>query len=407
MQPTRFTVYRCDVCSRQIELESEPARPDPQRCTITYKCTGHLIVIGGRNSRSELFPPVVFGLTDYIQRGTVIAQRAALQPTPQVNLLTADNQLTLAGVFKRFDGVDYFFSVVDKDGNVVDLELTTALDRIPSSATQLALQLFEVTPQFLNYSQFTYGRGANTQVVQGPDDSPSRLVLRFTSTDNVQVFVNGVQLESSQFDRTVDNVITFTPLLTDSSNVIQVFIYQDIDTLISSSTFYPVSFRALAEQVTADVGQRSVNAWGDVYSATLAGYERLLMFSQGFNSLAPGLRYGLAQVTAVGPLQPTPFEVRATDLNLLLATDPFAFEDKNLRALANLDSLATGDAQLQLTQDVASGKYSLACDETLLTSTFEPISVAPADAPTLTNANRSETSQVATQVTNPFILGPS
>jgi hypothetical protein len=132
------------------------------------------------------------------------------------------------------------------------------------------------------------------------------------------------------------------------------------------------------------------------------------MSSENFSALSPGLRYGLSKVTASGPLQPTPIEVKIDDLSLVLATDPFAFEDKDLRSTASLNTIATDNAQLQFNQFSNSGKYTLTCSQDRITSNFEPISVAQlADAPTLTNANRAETSQTATSIGNPYILGPS
>lgn len=417
MQFTLFKVFQCDVCKRQIELENDAERPDIQRCIITRRCTGHLIPIAGRNNRSELFPPVVIGLQDYIQRGRAVTLRAQLQPEAQVNLLTADDQLTLSGVFKRefplLSG-NYFFSAIDVNDVIVDLEATTLAADFPTSATRVRLQLFELTPQILNYRQYTYNRTSGVQAIRGSDDTPDARVLRFVSTDQVQVFVNGIQLEASQFDRTVDDVINFTPLLTDSSNVIQVFVFQDIDTLISTATLIPIDHRVLSDDVLADLQQRSINAWGDVLSlnveppAIAPPPPRFLMFSENTGSLVPGKQYGVARVDIVGPLVPTGTEARAADFSFLLATDPFAFEDKNLYSRVMLDDLVDGDSALQFTQDVNSGKLSLTVAESFITTTFERFGVAELlDSDLIINQNRPETSQVATPINNPFIIGPS
>lgn len=411
MQFTLFTVFQCDVCKRQIELENNSERPDPRRCIITNKCTGHLLRVAGRNSRSELFPPVVIGLQDYIQRGSNLAQRAVLQPVETANLLTADDQMTMGGVLKREFPVssgNYFWAASDSDDVVVDLEATTLAADVPTSAVKIRIQLFELTPSILNYRQYTYNRGTGIQAVRGSDDTPDHRVLRFVTTDRVEVFVNGIQLTETQFDRTVDDVVTFTPLLTDSSNVIQAFVFQDIDVLISNATLIPINFSVLNPDVLADIEQRSVNAWGDVLSVAPIVSTRMLMFSENLGDLTPGKQYGVARVDLVGPLIPAGTEAKASDLRIVLATDPFAFEDKNLYSTISLFTLIDEDAALQFTQDISSGKLSLTVAESLVTTTFERFEIIEyVDSELLTNANQDETSNVATPIESPFILGPS
>lgn len=407
MQFKRFAVYQCSSCTRQIEIQQDPTSPGPTRCNITYKCPGTLSLVTTRSVRTELFPPVVFGLQDYIQRGTTLATVTPAAVVIDANLMNSggNGSLSIAAIRKDVSGRTNHFYTMNTAGARVYTETTVFNPAQLPVITQFTLNLYQLTSGILSYNRYLYNRGSNTQFVQGADDSAQSVNLRFTSANKVRVFINGIELASTAFDVSVPNQVTFTPLLTGTSNVIEIFVYQDITTAISNASLIPLTFSQLNTGNTTSLALRDVNAWGDSGSVTIEGVERFILYCTNIGALGASGSYGIASAYTTSETGVVA-QIDPRELVLLIGYAPYGFSDKDLNHYVRVNDLITGSGVLTLGQGAQTGQLELTCPQDYVTSVFNQIVVGVKVAAAVTQET-SGTSLVVTPLSNNFILGPS
>jgi hypothetical protein len=409
MQYKRFAVYQCSSCERQIEIQQDPKSPGPSRCNITFKCPGLLSLVNTRSVRTELFPPVVFGLQDYIQRGTVIAAANATATVASANLTNSGDtsSLVLAGLRKSTTSGTNHFYVIGSQGNTVYTEnLTLNPLQLPVN-TKIYLNLYQLTAEILQYNQYIYNRSSNVQFVQGADDSAQSKNLRFSSGDKIRVFLNGIEMVEGTFDTSIANQINFTPMLTGTSNVIEIYVYQDITTAISNgATLTQLMFKPLNVGTPADLAERDVNAWGDVGSVNLGGSEQFLLFCTDIGTLDSSASYGISSAHAVSETGIT-YDLDLSSLNLLISYPPYGYADKDLTHYVNLNDLATGDGVISMSIGVKTGQQEINCAADYVTNTYKQLTIGVSVASSVTSKETNGTTLPITQMSNAFILGPS
>lgn len=410
MAISKYVIYECDTCQRQVELLLDGKRPDPLRCNITLACRGKLSRVGLRSSKEFLFTPIVPGLADYVPRGTPEFPAPTITDPVNISLFTANGSgmLTLMAVKRRTDGADHVWWVTDSDSNSFDLEVHPSSYELPVDL-ELKLAVFEITPQLLQYKRYTYVVPGAVQVVSGADDSPEGRNLRFTVDNQLRVFANGVQLDPSAYDRTVDDQVTFTPAIFDTNNVIDVLVYDDIDTVISSTSLIKLSFVPLVPTVENDLALRSICAWGD-YGTVIPhdGNERVLLYCSNLAQLSVNKSYGVAQLEATSVINPS--DTRHVSLNgyaLLTARAPCAFQDKELHAYLSGEDLETDDAVLNYRTSAATGELQLSVDSESLTQTYNPLKLGYKITQDLTASSQDGTALPAEELPPQYILGPS
>ena len=446
----KITVFQCDSCKRQIELELDERRPYPSRCAITYKCPGLYKKVGEKNSRSTLFPPIIYGLQDYIQRGTVITNAPIVAPDPLTSLLAGNAQLVLAATSKATvlnvdGGYDNWADEVNSSGdpkvflyaNDVGNPAVSGQPTHPYQDHQLLLELYELPIQSTDFTEYYYLRKDNLTQISGQDDSLQRAVLRFvggdnrgdSNKDNITVFVNGVEVPRigsadaiatgkyflSVISDSGERAIKFVPALTESSNAIKIYVYQKPAILTDPDKIKTLVFRGLSDNDS----KRTTNSWGDTnhlninYQISPSGsVDRFLYTNTGFEttdasgSLNSNNRYLVKSVKAI-KANGTVVTLNPTDIHLLIGQAPYAYVDKVTDLTLNLAEAIdqTNSIILQYYPDEF-GNINLYTEKSNLADLVEQITILEyADTSIIPNAGASEVNQADTLISSRFIVG--
>lgn len=374
----KITVFKCDSCKRSIELELDERRPYPLRCAITYKCPGIYKKIAEKNSRSSLIPPVVFGLQDYIPRGSVISEQPVSATDPLISVLAGDKQLVLAATSeKAIENIQGAFDNWATESNyggingsyVQDDPLFLYANDIynPNIDTQpsnpyhdhvLLLELYELANNSTSYSEYYYVRKNGLTQISGQDDSLERAVLRFEGgdnrndnvKDNITVTINGIELPRigsaealaqgkyfmSIITESGERAIKFVPALTESSNAIKIYVYQRAEILSDPEKIKTLVFKGLLDN---DM-RRSTNAWGNIsqieinYQQSPNGLVDRFLFTctnletiEASGELETNNRYIVKSVKAIKS-NGTVVLLDPTDIHLLIGQSPYSYVDK-------------------------------------------------------------------------------
>ena len=369
----KYIVYKCSVCARQTELVLDGGRPDPIRCNITDKCRGKFSRVGERSVREFLFTPLVPGLSDYIPRGSTIIPAPQLTVPNPITVFTASGSgiIALAAVHRSIVGTQAIFSIINETDVSAPIESRATSVINPQSSTVRAV-LFEISPALLTASKYTYVFSGPVSIVSGQDSSPESKSLRFTTVNNITVYVNGVELDPSNYDRTVDNQITMTPTIFDSNNVVEIFVYKDLTSAIDNSKQVVLEFKSLVPTISTDAALRELDCWGDYSGTLIDSVERFTLFCTDLTELNVNKSYGVAYFEATDTNN-TVHKLKSSDVYMLLGKEPFAFRDKELYAYLTGASLVTDQSVLTYKESSASGSLFLTVDETAITQVFNPI----------------------------------
>lgn len=193
---SNFEVFQCNVCSRKTEKLVDQTHATLSKCTITYKCTGNLVRISQSDTKTMSGNTPASALTNWVPRGSVTSGTPQTQAS---SILLNDAQDVLA----------------------------VAIDSSLVIGAQLVDFKFEVK-QLVNSSfiEYFYNRPSNTTLITGQDDSSKRLTLRFAATDQIIVYVNGVEVDASTYNRNVLGRLQFNSVLTAETNQVRVLVYQ-------------------------------------------------------------------------------------------------------------------------------------------------------------------------------------
>ena len=407
----KYIIYKCSVCLRETEVILDGRRPDPVRCNITLNCRGKLARVGERAVREFLFTPLVPGLPDYIPRGTEIIPAPQITVPNPITVFTSagDGIMTLAAIHRTVTGANSEFYVIDTDGNPFTIESQSIGYLLPQTSS-IRMVIFEVSPELLTANKFIYSINGPVQMVTGKDDSPEGVSLRFNSSNQVAVYANGIKLEDSQFDRSVDDQVTFTPAIYDSNNVIEVFVYKDISVAIDSSKQITLQFKVLKASVPADRELLMLNTWGNVGGCVINNVERLNLYCTDLSQLNPDKSYGVSHFETTSTITGETRKIKTDDVFILLGREPFSFVDKELYAYLSGSALVDDQSILLYKQSHASGSLFLSIDDSIITQVFNPIKLTKR---TITTANISNSGAVITtplegteNLHRKYILGP-
>lgn len=423
MSTSKYIIYKCDVCSRQTELELDGNRPDPLRCNITENCRGKFSRVGGRSVREFLFTPIVPGLSDYIPRGTVINPAPQLVVPNPITVFTASGTgiIALSGVQRSSTSTPIVgypaghteFSIKKDDipGTKIVIE-NAPIATINPQTSSIRAVLFEISSELLTSSKYTYVIAGPASIVSGQDNSPESKNLRFTEANKIVVYANGIELiyedtpsGRKDYDRRVDNQITFTPTIYDSNNVIEVFVYKDISVAIGNSKQVVLEFNSLVPTIVDSAALRELDCWGNYSSVKINSIERFTLFCTDLSQLNINKSYGLAyfEVTSIDS---TIHRVKSSEVFILLGKEPFAFRDKELYAYLSGTSLVDLQSILTYKQSAASGELLLSVDETSITQVFNPL-ILTNPIETLNSITTVSTSLPGSENLNQkYILGP-
>lgn len=400
-------VYKCDTCLRTVERFSDGKHPDPVRCVITNKCRGLLSLVDKRTGKPRLTPPIV-GLDDRIPRGTTPDQtaKAPTVPPAQIGSFVNGSGITLAGLQRSIGAMTSFF-VTDTSGDPFILEQRGATARNPISSVITAV-LYEVTPSVLEYRHYMFSFHGSASVVLGQDDTPERNLLRFNSSSSVRVYANGIELVNTvDYDRSVDDQITLTPMLIDSSIIIDIYVYKGIITEFDENTAVRLDFEALSITSAVGLASRGQCAWGNVTALKTADdVERLPLFAPSLAVLDTNKSYGIQRFEATSAVNGLTQTILASSLTFLLASPPYSFFDKRTNRYLS-GTAFTNNAVISFKPNEATGELEPTVDENYITQVFEPL-VITSRTTNVTNTASSETTQKKTLLPpRKYVIGPS
>jgi len=207
----KYVKLKCSACARQKDQLIDSAHYTPDRCTITLGCEGRLTPIGLTSDGSSTLSNPPTGTSNWYPRGSVVAKTSALK-----NDVLYD---TSTGSKKQF------VIAVSND----------ALNFIPSGQSSLKLELYIEQQTAKDYRQYTYRRSSPFTTINGVEDGQAKKVLRYTTSDEVQVYVNGVKRDAgidyllydgTQSSAVPPNTVMFTTQITGANNQVDVIVTQ-------------------------------------------------------------------------------------------------------------------------------------------------------------------------------------
>ena len=397
----KFVIYECDSCKRKTEILIDGKRPDPVRCNITYKCRGKLHRVGESTSKKFLFTPPIAGLQDYLQRGTSLTAAVASEDEEDISLFTGggSGMLTMALPTRTELGTTHTFEVLDASGSTFVLDTEPDSITLPTNVSA-NLILYKISPDLLQFKRYTYLVSGYVQVIQGPDDSPNKNNLKFTASNNVRVFINGVELDSNNYDRSTADMITFTPAIYESNNVVDVIVYNNLS---SSSNLESIKlqFNVLNTSVSTELALLCADAWGDTKGVTIEGKNRYLLHCTDLSELSPDFSYGVSSVEVTSAAETR--VVKASEVYLLLGHSPFTTFDKELFSYVGGSTLINSSNVLAYGQNQDTGSTDLTIKESVLTNVARalvPFGITKIESVT------DDTLVVENKIKRQYILGP-
>lgn len=366
----KYVVYECDTCGRQREAILDAHRPDPIRCNITLKCRGKFTRVGEAANKRFLLTPIVQGVTDFTPRGAMRARTISTATIADIPIITSvDNMLTLACLERTTIGDYDIFTVTKTNDTAFTVDVQPKLFRA-SHRGSISLELYEVTPEILSFKNYTFNVKGELSIVTGPDDSVEGKQLRFNSANQVRVFVNGLELSSGEFNRTIDDQVTFTPSIFNSLNIVEVLVYVSSTDLIANAPKVNLTFTPLAPSNATGLAARNTCCWGDYAAVNIEGAVRTFMFCSDLSALNVNSTYRLNKAYATQGISPyATVEIKTDDLNLVLGSEPFSFKDKELGAYLPLKRFSEG-VDLKYQVNSQTGVKQLMVPETQITQTL-------------------------------------
>lgn len=341
-----FETFKCTVCNRATEKPVSQKHAPINRCDITAKCRGVLTKIGSSDTKTMAAPSAVEGISNWAPRHASAATQA-FKPVPTLCLDTDKSVLTFAVPSSRC-GIE------------------------PDIAVRFEAAVFTNK----QYTEYVFGRPSGTALVSGQDDSSKRVALRFSNTDQVSVFVNGVELPPHSYDRSVLNRLVFTPALLDDSNSINVLVTK------ANEPVFITGFAHRHGMPNAPAG-----AWDNIVTVTIRGIAHTL-FSI---AVRPGINTGII-VAAIGNW------VQDVGL-LLLANEPYSHFDRALSTVVSIPELIASREIIDYKNNVK-GIAQFTCTFDSVSGVIPGISINAGLSP---DANTNKVHDTNNMLTNMYI----
>jgi hypothetical protein len=326
-----FTQFQCDTCRRKTEQLNNTTHATLTKCNITYKCTGTLIKTGTSDTKTLTSSgSQSSSLQNWVPRGTVLTTGTATVSTGQVPLNSAQDVLSIA----------------------VATSLATA------DVITMSLEIKKTSNN--SFVEYMYNRGTNVSLITGKDDSSQRLSLSFANGSNpdiLVVYVNGVQLDSDLFDRSVAGRIVFNPILTADSNLIRILVYTQVQASYATLTF------------NQNTGTPNTSAWANINTVEIPKGNSFTVYTcSDVSSLLINSFLIIDSIT-----------IGETVLNhggyFLRANAPYSNYDRDLLTALPLSSMISEAQMINYTND-SSNSPKFFIDADTPTSLFPPMNIA-------------------------------
>ena len=322
-----FEVFQCNVCNRQTEKVIDQTHATLNKCNITYKCTGTLNKVSSSDTKTITSPASVPNLTNWVPRGQKTIQQQVVTPT-QILLNSAYDVLAIAVESS---------SVL----NIHEIDMVLEIRQLINAS----------------YNEYFYSKPSNTSLISGQDDSSKRLTLRFVNganPDAIVVYVNGVEVDPSTYDRSVPGRIVFNSVLTSQTNQVRVLVYQE------TQPNY-VTLKFIRNDATSLLNS-SGSAWDNVTSVMMPDM----------------VSYSVFTCTDVSALlinsQMEVISVTGNTAYWLLADAPYSEYDRDTFNSVSINSLVANKTVIEFKNDsLNSPKFFI--DSLVVQSLFPPIRI--------------------------------
>jgi hypothetical protein len=371
----KYVRLYCTVCGRQTDKLVDDSHFSPDKCTITLKCEGRLFPIEYRSNGAIISTPVV-GVTDWQQRTTSLTQKSSSSTTSDLTFVN-----TSTGSLKQ-----------------VVLALQLASEPAVGSTFKIKVNERADTPK--SYRQYVYRIEGSFSSISGVEAGLEKKTLRYSSTDTVEVYLNGVKLvngtsasgfqlyNGSGSNGVPSNTVNFnTPVALSGVTQVDVIVSPAV-----STTQVELKFTR-ASSIESRAGK---GAWENVSYVSVfngAAWQKYYLFYLDLANAALKLNTILT-VESTGTLNSTTL-VSASAIKLLLAHAPYTHIDRHTNIAVPLDSLNFDTQYL---------KYFVVDGVTVLYVTEN--SIAPSYPPmVVTKFNVEKTIQIAVAgVTNQVVV---
>lgn len=472
MSSREYILFQCDKCNRQIELQIDDNRIDPIRCIITYKCRGKLSRGSISHTKKFLVTPPVSGLQNYIQRGAVISSAPIINPLPIASINTGGingaGMITMAVLKKTQYISTHDYSVMGLNNQPILINTGVNNNIQLAQNVKMILNIFPISSSILQSTTYTYLRSGDVHVLSGADNSPNNIVLRFSNSNKIGVYVNGIEMNQSSYILSITNQsITFTPSIYESNNVINVIVYNEISVNVSKSSIISLVFDVLDPTINlpppniSDISYLNTSSWGNYASVDILNQTQYLMHCTNLSALSNDISYGvdsiqvvigapiangsfvvginytinyigttdwqavgaplnisigtiftatktgdgLIPVTTGTAIASTPIDILLSDVNFLIGKNPYNFSDKELNVYLNASTI---DSNFEFTysQDKLSGLYLMTAPLSYFTQLLHPMLPTNQFTATLFTSQNEVASSASQSVSHSYILGP-
>lgn len=336
----------CTVCQRITDKLVDDTRFTPDKCTITMKCEGRLTLLEYRSNAGITSAPVI-GVPDWRARNTVVSSTAATAATTFVNTSTGNAQQVILAV------------------QLSDAQAATA--------TSMKLSLNERVDTPKAFRQYVYRFDSAFSTVAGVESGIEKKVLRYSSTDTVEVYLNGVKLVQGTasdgyqvYDGTGSNGVPSNTV--NLNSVISLPGITQVDVIVSAAVI-TVPVELTFARMTLDESRKGTGSWENVGSVKMYNGVTKQSYYLFYLDLSEGAALKLNSILTPNKLYLNGItDIGLTPAHLLLARSPYTNLDRYTNLTVPLGSmnfdaeylkyhLVDGVTTLQITAASVSAKY--------------------------------------------------
>lgn len=346
----KYLRYSCSVCKRFADRLVDNVRAMPDKCTITFKCEGRLFPVQYRSDGGITSAPEV-GIVDWRARGATAIGLAEDQALTFLD--------TAAGTTKQ-------------------IVLAARLSSDPGPTAKLKLTLNQRSDAPKNYKSYIYRSDVSFSTVSGVESGLEKKTLRYSPTDTIEVFLNGVKQEPGPagvgtyqtFDGVAPvppNTIVFNPPITMPGT-------SQVDVIISA-TATTTSVELTLNRHISDESRRATGSWENVdYVSKFDGinWPKWYLFTL---DLAEATTLQLNTIMTVAPIAIIDgvTNVSTDNMMLLLARKPYSTLDRYTNLVVPLTTLTFERDYLKYF--AVNGQPALFVTDTAKTSVYPPLQV--------------------------------
>jgi hypothetical protein len=348
----KIITYQCNKCRRLKDFTSSDLHAFINLCTITKNCEGRLSPIATKNLRNVLASTPIDGIPDWNSRFD-----------PSVSVQDNNEQVVY---YDLASSSSFSLTLALRKGSVLVL---------PSDFTlRFAMQ----SMSNLVYNEFTYYMTSTFSQVTGPDTSPSAKVLRFTASDTIVVYRNGVELSEGTGPNDYQLMYNSTQLgyaikfntTSTISTLIKVFVYQAQSVELTT----PLVFTKNALLVSSSDNK---TAWSNALEVDIDGIEYVLYTCTDTSTLPTNM---LLNIYPSNNQLSTDTSQLLEHYKFLVSYKPYTVADRIYEALVPMTNLIDTNTSIRMTYSTNDSSQYLEVSGTAVEYPTKPITILSFDS---------------------------